>query len=88
MAFQDGKNRGGKVALGTPRPLGTLSHARRVREPANNVPGGREAVVLHVISAAPVALLSATEERGRHDGRVAPLADQDREFVQDSEGTS
>jgi ribose 5-phosphate isomerase B len=35
-----------------------------------------------------VAFVSATEERGRHDRRVAKLADLDRELVHNSEGTA
>ena len=34
-----------------------------------------------------VAFVSSPEERGRHDVRIAKLADLDRELVHDSEGT-
>jgi ribose 5-phosphate isomerase B len=66
----------------------TTATLARQHNHANVVCLGSRVVGPAVAIDALVAFLSATEERGRHDGRLAKLAALDRELVHTNEGTA
>jgi ribose 5-phosphate isomerase B len=65
----------------------TTATMARQHNHANVVCLGSRVVGPAVAINAMVAFLTATEEPGRHDRRIAKLADLDRELVHDHEGT-